>query len=102
MRATLAPEPLLEFARWWLYANVPKDRTDARWVQGDTGPGQFLHHDGHLTALLRAGSESVLPAMTVRSSSVAAPAFSVRSSWLANRSSAARSGRPTRVQNGAQ
>lgn len=48
----IGPEPLLEFALWWLKSHVPEHRTDPRWVQGDTGPGQFMVHDGRLTALI--------------------------------------------------
>jgi Phosphotransferase enzyme family len=50
-QAHLRPEPLLEFALWWLHANVP-ERTEPRWVQGDTGPGQFMVHDGKISALI--------------------------------------------------
>lgn len=48
---SLRPEPLLEFALWWLHANVP-DNTEPRWLQGDTGPGQFMVHEGKITALI--------------------------------------------------
>jgi aminoglycoside phosphotransferase (APT) family kinase protein len=51
-RPGLLPEPLLDFALWWLHDHVPPHRTDARWVQGDTGPGQFMVDDGHITALI--------------------------------------------------
>ncbi|MGV9860681.1 phosphotransferase family protein [Gordonia sp. NPDC003425] len=48
----IGPEPLLEFALWWLKDNVPANRTAVSWVQGDTGPGQFMVDDGELTALI--------------------------------------------------
>ena len=48
----LRPEPLLEFAIWWIHEHVPQDRDSASWVQGDTGPGQFMVHDGHISALI--------------------------------------------------
>lgn len=48
----LRPEPLLEFALWWLKSNVPRGRRHVSWVQGDTGPGQFLAQNGELTALI--------------------------------------------------
>jgi hypothetical protein len=48
----LRPEPLLEFALWWLHEHVPVHRTRPSWVQGDTGPGQFMVHDGRITALI--------------------------------------------------
>ena len=48
----LRPEPLIEFALWWLHENFPSDRTRACRVQGDTGPGQFMVADGRITALI--------------------------------------------------
>jgi aminoglycoside phosphotransferase (APT) family kinase protein len=48
----IRPEPLLTFALWWLKSNVPQHRLQPSWVQGDTGPGQFMVHDGELTALI--------------------------------------------------
>ena len=50
--STLRPEPLLDFALWWLHEHVPAHRTRPSWVQGDTGPGQFMVHDGRITALI--------------------------------------------------
>jgi aminoglycoside phosphotransferase (APT) family kinase protein len=52
VQKVLRPEPLLEFAVWWIHAHVPQDRTRASWVQGDTGPGQFMVHAGHISALI--------------------------------------------------
>ena len=52
VQKTLRPEPLLEFAIWWIHEHVPLDRMRASWVQGDTGPGQFMVHDGHISALI--------------------------------------------------
>jgi hypothetical protein len=51
-RPHLGPEPLLELGIWWLHANVPQDGGRVSFVQGDTGPGQFMFADGHLTALI--------------------------------------------------
>ncbi len=48
----LRPEPLLELGIWWLHDNVPQGDRRVTFVQGDTGPGQFMYHDGHLTALI--------------------------------------------------
>ena len=48
----LKPEPLLELGIWWLHANVPRSQRQVSFVQGDTGPGQFMFAEGHLTALI--------------------------------------------------
>jgi hypothetical protein len=45
-------EPFLRACFAWLRANVPEVAGPPSLVQGDTGPGNFLHDDGHLTALL--------------------------------------------------
>jgi aminoglycoside phosphotransferase (APT) family kinase protein len=52
MRRTLRPEPLLDLGIWWLHANVPRGARPVSWLQGDTGPGQFMFADGHLTGLI--------------------------------------------------
>lgn len=51
-RPKMSPEPLLELGVWWLHANVPQGDRLVSFVQGDTGPGQFMFADGHLTALI--------------------------------------------------
>jgi aminoglycoside phosphotransferase (APT) family kinase protein len=51
-QAGMGPEPLLELGLWWLHANVPPDGRPVAFVQGDTGPGQFMFADGHLTGLI--------------------------------------------------
>jgi aminoglycoside phosphotransferase (APT) family kinase protein len=51
-RAELRPEPLLDLGVWWLHANVPQGDRPVTFVQGDTGPGQFMFDDGHLTGLI--------------------------------------------------
>jgi len=51
-RQHLRPEPLLELGLWWLHANVPAGDRRVSFIQGDTGPGQFMFADGHLTALI--------------------------------------------------
>lgn len=48
----MRPEPLLRFALWWLHEHVPQHRDRPSWVQGDTGPGQFMVHEGEITALI--------------------------------------------------
>jgi aminoglycoside phosphotransferase (APT) family kinase protein len=48
---TYGPQPLLDLAIWWLHANVPED-SRVSFLQGDTGPGQFMFADGHLTGLI--------------------------------------------------
>ncbi|MFZ4688010.1 MAG: phosphotransferase [Polymorphobacter sp.] len=49
--ATL-PDPLLQLALQWLAGNVPVDRGPPVIVHGDAGPGNFLHQDNRVTALL--------------------------------------------------
>jgi hypothetical protein len=51
-RRKLRPEPLLELGIWWLHANVPTGDRRISFVQADTGPGQFMFANGHLTALI--------------------------------------------------
>ncbi len=46
------PEPLLDLGMWWLSANVPQNDRPVSFVQGDTGPGQFMFADGHVTGLI--------------------------------------------------
>jgi aminoglycoside phosphotransferase (APT) family kinase protein len=52
VQSKLRPEPLLELGIWWLHANVPSGDGRPRFIQGDTGPGQFMFADGRLTALI--------------------------------------------------
>jgi aminoglycoside phosphotransferase (APT) family kinase protein len=52
VQSRLRPEPLLELGIWWLHANVPSGKRRRCFVQGDTGPGQFMFADGRLTALI--------------------------------------------------
>ncbi len=47
-----APDPLLLLALDWLECNIPADNGPSVIVHGDAGPGNFLHQDGHVTALL--------------------------------------------------
>jgi len=47
----MTPEPLLEFGLWWLHNHVPQ-RSEVAVLQGDCGPGQFMHAAGRLTALI--------------------------------------------------
>lgn len=51
-RPKLRPEPFLELGIWWLHANVPAGERRISFVQADTGPGQFMFADGHVTALI--------------------------------------------------
>lgn len=46
------PAPLVEFTLRWLRRNVPDHAGPAVLVQGDTGPGQFLFDDGHITGVI--------------------------------------------------
>ncbi|HEY7106154.1 MAG TPA: phosphotransferase family protein [Acidimicrobiia bacterium] len=45
-------EPLVRIALDWLERNVPDDDAPVVLVQGDTGPGNFLYHEGRVTAVL--------------------------------------------------
>jgi aminoglycoside phosphotransferase (APT) family kinase protein len=51
-KGRLRPEPLLDLGVWWLQANVPQNDRPIAFLQGDTGPGQFMFADGHLTGLI--------------------------------------------------
>jgi aminoglycoside phosphotransferase (APT) family kinase protein len=51
-RSMMKPEPLLDFALWWLEHHLPSDHTRRSIVQGDTGPGQFMFEGHKLTALI--------------------------------------------------
>ena len=48
----MRPEPLLEFALWWLDHHLPSDHGRRSIVQGDTGPGQFMFDGDRLLALI--------------------------------------------------
>jgi aminoglycoside phosphotransferase (APT) family kinase protein len=52
MRPALKPEPLLDLGIWWLHHNVPQGERRVSFVQGDTGPGQFMFEGDHITALI--------------------------------------------------
>jgi aminoglycoside phosphotransferase (APT) family kinase protein len=45
-------DPLLQYAAAWLKNHVPKGPSRLSLVQGDSGPGQFMFKDGHLTGLI--------------------------------------------------
>lgn len=45
-------DPTIEFGLAWLKANIPDVEIQPVIVQGDTGPGNFLYADGHITAVL--------------------------------------------------
>lgn len=47
-----APDAILLLALDWLAENIPPDRGPSVIVHGDAGPGNFLHQDGQVTALL--------------------------------------------------
>jgi aminoglycoside phosphotransferase (APT) family kinase protein len=47
-----AIDPLLDVTLDWLEANVPDYQGPVVLVQGDTGPGNFLHRQGRVTAVL--------------------------------------------------
>lgn len=42
--ACVGPEPIVTFGRAWLRRNVPRDVDRTSFVQGDTGPGNFVFH----------------------------------------------------------
>ncbi|TML13005.1 MAG: phosphotransferase family protein [Actinobacteria bacterium] len=44
--ADLRPEPMITFGRQWLRRNVPQDIDHTCFIQGDTGPGNFVFHEG--------------------------------------------------------
>jgi phosphotransferase family enzyme len=46
------PDPLLILALDWLDSNIPGDRGPSVIVHGDAGPGNFLHSDNRVTAML--------------------------------------------------
>ena len=45
-------EPLLAFALGWLRRNLPERVERTSLLQGDTGPGNFLSHQGRVSAVL--------------------------------------------------
>lgn len=45
-------DPLIEFALNWLTESIPKTSDPPVVVHGDAGPGNFLHRDGKVTALI--------------------------------------------------
>jgi aminoglycoside phosphotransferase (APT) family kinase protein len=49
LRTRRKPEPMLDFVIGWIQRNVPKHRTEAAFVQFDSG--QFLVKDGRMTRL---------------------------------------------------
>jgi len=51
-RPSLQPDPLLDLGRWWLRTHVPKGPRPVAFVQGDTGPGQFMFDGDRLTGLI--------------------------------------------------
>lgn len=52
-RSTIrTPVPFLEFTLRWLHRNVPPEMGPTVLVQGDTGPGQFLFHNGKVSAII--------------------------------------------------
>ena len=47
-----APEPILTLSRRWLYTHVPAAADKACFLQGDTGPGNFIFDDDRVTHLV--------------------------------------------------
>jgi len=45
-------DPLIEFALNWLAGNIPEASEPPVVVHGDAGPGNFLHRNGKVTALI--------------------------------------------------
>ncbi len=46
------PDPLVTAAFTWLRANLPAGDGMPSLLQGDTGPGNFMHQDGRISALV--------------------------------------------------
>jgi aminoglycoside phosphotransferase (APT) family kinase protein len=46
------PDPSLRFTLDWLRRNIPDHDGPIVLVQGDTGPGNFMYEDGHVTAIV--------------------------------------------------
>jgi hypothetical protein len=46
------PEPIVTMSRRWLVANVPRAPVPVCFVQGDTGPGNFIFDDDRVTHLV--------------------------------------------------
>ena len=51
-KGRIKPEPLLNLGMWWLRNNVPQGERKVCFLQGDTGPGQFMYAEGQVTALI--------------------------------------------------
>lgn len=51
-RATARTDPLIEFAVRWLRDACPADPRPPGVVHGDAGPGNFLHQNGQVTAMV--------------------------------------------------
>ncbi len=47
-----APDPLVRFAHRWLARNAPTSMPRTAFLQGDTGPGNFLHDGERVRALI--------------------------------------------------
>jgi aminoglycoside phosphotransferase (APT) family kinase protein len=50
--AGYAPEPIVALSREWLYANVPPIAIAPCFLQGDTGPGNFMFEGDRVTHLV--------------------------------------------------
>jgi len=48
----IEPEPLLDFASWWIDTHAPAGRTEVRLLQGDCGPGQFMVDGDRVAGLI--------------------------------------------------
>ena len=46
------PQPILTLSRRWLYSNVPGDAGTVCFLQGDTGPGNFIFDGDRVTHLV--------------------------------------------------
>jgi|ERR1700761_51805 len=51
-QASGSPDPLIEYGLAWAEASIPEGPAPVVLCHGDAGPGNFLHRDGSLTALL--------------------------------------------------
>ena len=45
-------EPVIEHGLAWLRSHVPQSDRPLSFIQGDTGPGNFMMADGHVTAII--------------------------------------------------
>jgi aminoglycoside phosphotransferase (APT) family kinase protein len=52
IRDKVRPDPLMDLGLWWLHNNYPRNARPLSFLQGDTGPGQFMFANGKLCGLI--------------------------------------------------